>query len=219
MQRVRGRTPKLPTMSVYVDESIWPFGRMMMCHLMGDSLEELHRMADTIGVARRWFQNAPGTVPSHKIPHYDICKSKRVLAVEAGALEVDRRGTVAIMEEWRARNLVANALSRPAHPSRAESGSGVRCAPPGAAGSPRPAGASQDSGREAGGASRDFLRRRGKIKHPLRWICMARCIADPDTIMGELQSLGLVSDLCAHWWEVAEVDARRVEGMLLARAQ
>lgn len=106
--------------------------------------------------------------------------------------------------------------------SRAQSGLAVHSERPAAAYSPPRASSSQGSEPEAqcvGGAYRDFLRRRGKIKHPLRWICMARCIADPDTIMGELQSLGLVSDLCVHWWEVAEVDARRVEEMLLGRAQ
>lgn len=69
-------------MSVYVDESIYPYGRMMMCHMVADTPEELHEMADRIGVARRWFQDKP------KYKHYDICKAKRALAVEFGAKEV-----------------------------------------------------------------------------------------------------------------------------------
>lgn len=71
-------------MSVYVDAPIWPFRRMMMCHMLADSVAELHAMADRIGVARRWFQN-------RRYPHYDICKSKRALAVAAGAQEIGRR--------------------------------------------------------------------------------------------------------------------------------
>lgn len=88
-------------MSVYVDASIWPLRgfngrRMMMCHMLADSLDELHAMADKIGVARRWFQNKPG-----KAPHYDICKSKRALAVKAGAVECDRSAIVAVIKRFR----------------------------------------------------------------------------------------------------------------------
>lgn len=90
-------------MPVYVDESQYPYGRMMMCHMIADTLDELHAMADRIGVARRWFQKHS----SH--PHYDICKSKRALAVTAGAIEVDRRGLIAVMK--RTRHLKAEALS------------------------------------------------------------------------------------------------------------
>jgi hypothetical protein len=74
---------------VYVDESIWPFGRMVMCHMLADNAEDLHAMADKIGVARRWFQNG-------RYPHYDICRSKRALAVKFGAVEVDRKTYVEI---------------------------------------------------------------------------------------------------------------------------
>lgn len=57
---------------------------MKMCHLLADSVEELHEMADKIKVPRKWFQSA-------RYPHYDICKSKRALAVEFGAKEVGRK--------------------------------------------------------------------------------------------------------------------------------
>lgn len=74
-------------MAVYVDNMRAPYGRMIMCHLVADTLEELHAMADRIDVARRWYQGPPVT----RWPHYDIALSKRALAVAAGALEVDRR--------------------------------------------------------------------------------------------------------------------------------
>jgi hypothetical protein len=70
--------------SVYVDACEWPYGRMMMCHMIADDVDALHAMADRIGVARRWFQYA-------RYPHYDICKSKRALAVKFGAIEIGRR--------------------------------------------------------------------------------------------------------------------------------
>lgn len=72
-------------MSVYVDAAVWPYGRMTMCHLLADSLDELHAMVDAIGVQRRWFQNKPG------FPHYDICKAKRAQAVALGAIEISRK--------------------------------------------------------------------------------------------------------------------------------
>lgn len=54
---------------------------MKMCHMIGDTEEELHAMADKIGVARKWYQG----------DHYDIALSKRALAVEAGAVEITLR--------------------------------------------------------------------------------------------------------------------------------
>jgi hypothetical protein len=76
-------------MSVYVGPSIYPFGRMIMCHMVADSLEELHAMADRIGIQRRWFQDT-------RHPHYDISKGKRQLAILAGAHEIDDRQSVEI---------------------------------------------------------------------------------------------------------------------------
>lgn len=82
---------------VIVDDPIYPFGRMMMCHMMSKDLEALHAMAARIGVRRQWFQNKPGGVP-----HYDICKSKRVLAVKFGAVETDRNGIAEVIRHFRA---------------------------------------------------------------------------------------------------------------------
>jgi len=83
-------------MSVYVDSSIYRYGRMMMCHMLADTPDELHAMADRIGVARRWFQ------AKASFPHYDIAKGKRALAVEAGAVECDRSALVEAIRRIRA---------------------------------------------------------------------------------------------------------------------
>jgi len=87
-------------MSVYVDKLIWGYGRMVMCHMIADTPDELHAMADKIGVARKWFQD-PRTMDVNT-PHYDISKGKRALAVKAGAHECDRSAFVAIVRRIRA---------------------------------------------------------------------------------------------------------------------
>jgi hypothetical protein len=73
-------------MAVYVDEAKHPFGRMLMCHMMADTTDELLAMADKIGVARKWLQK-PGTA----YEHFDIAKSKREQAIAAGAVSVTSR--------------------------------------------------------------------------------------------------------------------------------
>jgi len=73
-------------MPVYVDRARNGFGRMIMCHMIADTPNELHAMADRIGVARRWFQQPPKA----SFWHYDIAQSKRELAVAAGAIDCER---------------------------------------------------------------------------------------------------------------------------------
>ena len=81
-------------MSVYIDSYFAEFGRMRMSHMIADSLEELHAMAERLGI-RRWFQNKASC------PHYDVCKSKRELAIQLGAIPVDKYQFVAKIRELR----------------------------------------------------------------------------------------------------------------------
>lgn len=81
-------------MSVYVDKLAISYGRMKMCHMLADTEEELHEMADKIGIRRDWFQN-------ERTPHYDICQSKKALAILNGAIEVDRKKVVEIIQKYR----------------------------------------------------------------------------------------------------------------------
>lgn len=74
-------------MAVYVDDMRAKFGRMIMCHMIADTDEELHAMAARIGVARKWWQSPVKTSGSH----YDIALSKRAEAVAAGAVEITLR--------------------------------------------------------------------------------------------------------------------------------
>ena len=82
-------------MPVYVDKARNGYGRMLMCHMVADTIEELHAMADTIGVKRKWFQG------DASFPHYDICQSKRALAIKNGATEIGRTELVAMIRKHR----------------------------------------------------------------------------------------------------------------------
>lgn len=85
-------------MTTYIDDLKMPYRRMLMSHMMADTVEELHKMADKIGINRKWFQTKKGKYPD---PHYDICQTKKALAIEHGAVEVDFREFVKIMRRLR----------------------------------------------------------------------------------------------------------------------
>lgn len=88
-------------MTVHVDDmyrrSIGRFGCMKMSHLMADTDEELHALAQHIGVARRHWQSPEATSGSQ----YDICLSKRQLAIVAGAIEITLRQCAAMNKRRR----------------------------------------------------------------------------------------------------------------------
>ena len=62
-------------MTVYVDKYKLKFKNYLMCHMTADSIEELHEMANKIGLKKEWFQ------PLSR-PHYDITQSKKKLAIK-----------------------------------------------------------------------------------------------------------------------------------------
>lgn len=74
---------------VYIDSYNAKFGRMIMCHMMADTSEELLEMADKIGVKRKWIQHA-GTPKEH----FDVCLQMKKKALELGATEVGWREIV-----------------------------------------------------------------------------------------------------------------------------
>jgi hypothetical protein len=65
---------------VYVDDMNAPYRGMIMCHMVADTTEELLAMVDKIGVQRKWIQD----VGTHR-EHFDICLTKKKLALVAGA--------------------------------------------------------------------------------------------------------------------------------------
>ncbi len=82
-------------MTVYVDDMRAPYGRMIMCHMIADSDDELRAMARRIGVDER----------HHQGDHFDVCLQKRALAVKAGAVELTRMklGRMVIEQRRKAR--------------------------------------------------------------------------------------------------------------------
>lgn len=68
-------------MSVYVDNMMVRYGRMLMSHMVADTVDELHAMADRIGLDRKWFQD-------RRVPHYDVSKAYRERAISLGAIPV-----------------------------------------------------------------------------------------------------------------------------------
>jgi len=100
-------------MTIYVDPlASWGWKlrghEVRSCHMFTDSqdLEELHALAERIGLKRAWFQQ------SARAPHYDLTASRRSQAVLLGAVEVDRRAAALI---WRTRRTLIAGLSQPHH--------------------------------------------------------------------------------------------------------
>lgn len=66
------------------------------CHMFTDGpIEELHAMAERIGLKHSWFQDGD-------LPHYDLNPKRRMASVFAGAVECDKHKTVAVMRANRA---------------------------------------------------------------------------------------------------------------------
>ena len=86
-------------MSVYIDpmnicirSKKWPYDQA--CHLIADSIEELHEFAAALGLHRSWFQD-------HNIPHYDLTKGMRAKAFRLGAVSVSIKEFVKLTKQQR----------------------------------------------------------------------------------------------------------------------
>lgn len=66
------------------------------CHLLADTIVELHVFAFKIGLKRTWFQN-----PKHTLPHYDLTNNKRKEAMRVGAIEIDFKRVSEMIRENR----------------------------------------------------------------------------------------------------------------------
>ncbi|NKI98913.1 hypothetical protein FHW92_000959 [Novosphingobium sp. SG707] len=81
-------------MSVYVDSAIHTLRGRLMCHMFSPDLDQLHAMAERIGIEQRWFQD-PLTMRV-SWPHYDLDQARRAIAIDMGAVICDRYQTVAM---------------------------------------------------------------------------------------------------------------------------
>ena len=82
-------------MAVYVDTLFdygWRHG--ISCHLIADTVTELKSFAVGIGMRPEWYQ-------AKSSPHFDLTAGGRALAVEHGAIELDRRAFVDKIRELR----------------------------------------------------------------------------------------------------------------------
>jgi hypothetical protein len=68
------------------------------CHLLADTRDELHTMADAVGMPRRFFQDHPWRW------HYDLPEPLRKKAVAAGAVEVTTRQVAELLKARRAQS-------------------------------------------------------------------------------------------------------------------
>ena len=66
------------------------------CHLLADTRDELHAMADELGIPRRFFQEHPWRW------HHDLPAHLRALAVELGAVEVTMHEVGALLKARKA---------------------------------------------------------------------------------------------------------------------
>lgn len=92
-------------MAVYVDAPRHRVGRMVMCHMLADSMEELLAMADRIGVGVEWMQpdGFREFCTSESFPCFQIWKAKRLEAIAAGAVEVSDPEMQKVMKRYRSK--------------------------------------------------------------------------------------------------------------------
>jgi len=78
--------------SVYVDDAVHPWRGQRWAHLMADTLQELHAMAQRLGIPRRAFQNKTSGA------HYDVTVDLREDAIRLGAIPISRHRDRALVK-------------------------------------------------------------------------------------------------------------------------
>ena len=86
-------------MAVYVDSEKIQWRGRVWCHLVADSLDELHAFAAQLGLQRRWFQGRSF------YPHYDVTVPVRERALRIGAIDADRETIIACCKSMRSEML------------------------------------------------------------------------------------------------------------------
>ncbi|WP_137939910.1 DUF4031 domain-containing protein [Chitinivorax sp. B] len=71
-------------MAVYIDNVKIEWRGRRWCHMVADSIDELHEFAKRLGLQRAWFQHEAS------YPHYDVTVETRARALRMGASPGDR---------------------------------------------------------------------------------------------------------------------------------
>lgn len=83
-------------MTVYIDNMNAKYGRMIMCHMIADTSEELKRMAHLINLNVKWIQ-----YPDTYKEHFDISLGYKQKALAHGAIEISMRELGAMIRNRR----------------------------------------------------------------------------------------------------------------------
>lgn len=83
-------------MAVYVDDELIDWRGKQWCHMVADTLPELHEFALQLGLKPSWFQN------KSKYPHYDVTVGMRNKAIRLGAIMGDRTKIVSCAKHLQA---------------------------------------------------------------------------------------------------------------------
>jgi hypothetical protein len=88
-------------MAVYVDCEFVMWRGRSWCHLVADSIDELHAFAELLGLRRQWFQERSF------YPHYDVTASVRAKALKLGACDASRETMISRCKVMRSELLQA----------------------------------------------------------------------------------------------------------------
>jgi hypothetical protein len=75
-------------MPVYVDDARISWRGNQWCHLVADTVDELHEFAARLGLRPEWFQRKT------LYPHYDVTTSVRERALKLGAVAAHKETVV-----------------------------------------------------------------------------------------------------------------------------
>lgn len=73
-------------------------------HLLADSIDELHAFAQRMRLARCWYSRG-------STPHYDVNREQWLKAIRLGAIQLDRKQTVALIHRLRGEKTIEQALA------------------------------------------------------------------------------------------------------------
>lgn len=82
-------------MAVYVDNIKAKWRGKVWCHMVADSIDELHEFAISLGLRKAWFQDRAS------YPHYDITLNMRSKALSLGAHEGDKKTVIECAKKLR----------------------------------------------------------------------------------------------------------------------